>query len=85
MSAVVHWNANELGIDGMDGDTRLNVAQPPVTARILERLAFIMATAEEVSVIVDGPGASEDEVREVTDVLVSVYAHADDVMRRLSH
>lgn len=85
MRAVVDWSANELGMDGMDGDPRRAVAQPPVTARILERLAFIMATAEEISVIVDGPGALEDEVREVTDVLVSVYAHADDVMRRLSH
>jgi hypothetical protein len=53
---------------------RAGVAQPPVTARIFEGLAFIMATAEEISVIVDDPGASEDEVREVTDALVSVYA-----------
>lgn len=83
MSAAIAGTTGGLGIDGSDDLLRGGAA--PVSARILERLAFIMATAEEISVIVDGPGAPEDDVRAVTDVLVTVYAHADDMMRRLSH
>jgi len=68
-----------------DGDGLLSLGPSPLTSRILDRLAFIMATAEEVSVLVDSPGVEEDTVRRVTDVLVAVYAQADDLMRRLSH
>jgi hypothetical protein len=56
----------------------------PLSGRILDRLAFIMTTAEEVSVLVDAPGANEDEVRYLTDVLHAVYVRTDELMRQLT-
>jgi hypothetical protein len=80
MTAAADWGAVD-----PDSDDHVLARLSPTSVRIFDRLAFIMATAEEVSVIVDSPGVSEDSVRQVTDVLVSVYAQADDLMRRLSH
>jgi hypothetical protein len=80
MTSAVDWGAVE-----PDSDDDVLAGLSPISARIFDRLAFIMATAEEVSVIVDSPGVPEDSVRQVTDVLVSVYAQADHLMRRLSH
>jgi hypothetical protein len=84
VSAAIDVTTVVLGIDGIEGDL-LRGGTAPVSARILERLAFIMTTAEEISVMVDHPGAPETDVHEVTDILVAVYANADGMMRRLSH
>ena len=68
-----------------DGDVLLSLGPAPLTSRILDRVAFIMATAEEVSIIVESPDVEEHTIRQVTEVLTAIYAQTDDLLRRLSH
>jgi hypothetical protein len=67
-----------------DRDVLLSLGPAPLTSRILDRLAFIMATAEELSIIVDRPDVEERTIRQVTEVLTAIYAQTDDLLRRLS-